>query len=306
MSIVIVGSVAFDTIETPGGRIERALGGSATYSSLVASFYCPVRLVGVVGEDFTISHRSVLEAKGIDLGGLETVEGGRTFFWEGRYGKDPNDRETLVTELNVFEHFRPVLPDDFRRTGYLFLGNIDPDLQLGVLDQIEGKACVGCDTMNYWIEGKPEALRKLLGRIDILFINDSEAAELSGETNILKAARSILSMGPEVLVIKKGEHGAILQTRDFRFVTPAFPLEEVNDPTGAGDSFAGGFMGSLAQSGDMSESSLKRAMFYGTVSASFTCEDFSVARLEKLSQNEIDRRFNELVDMVVVEKVALS
>jgi sugar/nucleoside kinase (ribokinase family) len=300
MSIVIVGSVAVDTIETPKGRVERALGGSATYSSIVASCFCPVSLVGVVGEDFSRRHRSVLEARKIDLRGLETIPGGKTFFWHGRYGSDPNERETLVTELNVFEKFTPVLPESYRSTGYLFLGNIDPDLQHSVLDQVGEGACVGCDTMNFWIENKPESLAALLGRIDILFVNDGEAAQLTGETNAIRAARAILAMGPSAVVIKKGEHGAMLMTETFRFVTPAFPLENVFDPTGAGDSFAGGFMGCLAAAGDTGESTLKRAMVFGTVSASFTCEDFSVARLEKLDYGDIRRRFNEFAGMTAV------
>lgn len=302
MSLVIIGSVAFDTIETPHGRVEKVLGGSATYSSLVASCYCPVKLVGVVGEDFTDGHRAVLESKGINLEGLETIEGGKTFFWEGRYGEDPNDRDTLVLELNVFEQFKPALPESARKAEWVFLGNIDPDIQANVLDQTGKDAYVGCDTMDYWIENKPEELRKLLKRVDILFINDSEAAQLSSEINIIKAGKSILSMGPSAVVIKKGEHGALLMTGDKRFVMPAYPLEEVNDPTGAGDSFAGGFMGYLASVGKMDESSLKKAMMYGTVSASFTCERFSVQALETLSLRKIRERFNELVDMISVDK----
>ncbi len=302
MSIVIVGSVAVDTIETPRGKVERAPGGSATYSSIIASFFCPVKLVGVVGDDFSGRHRDLLKSRNIDLGGLETVPGGKTFFWRGRYGIDPNERETLVTELNVFERFSPVLPESYRTTGYLFLGNIDPDLQLSVLDQVGHNACAGCDTMNFWIENKPDSLAALLSRIDILFVNDGEARQLTGESNAIKAARSILAMGPGAVVIKKGEHGAMLMTESFRFVTPAYPLEEVVDPTGAGDSFAGGFMGCLAAAGNIGESTLKRAMVYGTVSASFTCEDFSVDRLEKLEFDDIKRRFNELLDMILVSR----
>ncbi|MCK4537810.1 MAG: sugar kinase [Candidatus Krumholzibacteria bacterium] len=304
MSIVIVGSVAFDTIETPQERVERAIGGSATYSSMIASLFCPVKLVGVVGEDFRAEHRAVLEAKGIDLEGLETVEGGKTFFWEGRYGADPNERDTLVTELNVFETFKPVLPESWRGSGFLFLGNIDPDLQIDVLDQMKEGTVSGCDTMNFWIEGKPESLRRLLSKVDILFVNDGEARQISGESNLLHAGKAILEMGPSVVVIKKGEHGAMLMTGDMKFITPAFPLESVMDPTGAGDTFAGGFMACLAAAGKVDSESLKRAMVYGTVSASFTCEQFSVERLKNLSSDDIKKRFNELMAMVRVDDEA--
>ncbi|MBN1164616.1 MAG: sugar kinase [Candidatus Krumholzibacteriota bacterium] len=302
MSLVIVGSVAFDTIETPRGRVERALGGSATYSSLAASYFTPARLVGVVGEDFTAGHRKVLEEKGIDLEGLRSVKGGKTFFWAGRYGEDPNDRDTLATELNVFERFKPRLPESYRRAGWVFLGNIDPDVQLRVIDQMEGKPTVGCDTMNFWIEGKPERLAAVLERVDILFINDGEARQLSGRLNLLQAGREILKMGPTAVVIKKGEHGALLITEDFRCVIPAYPLEEVLDPTGAGDSFAGGFMGHLAAAGNLNRDNLRRAMAYGTVTASFTCEDFSVERLKILTGEEIEERFERLKDLVRIEK----
>ncbi len=297
MKLVVVGSVAFDTIETPRGRVERALGGSAVYSSLAASRFCEPMLVGVVGEDFAPAHRAVLEGSGVDIAGLETVPGGRTFFWEGRYGSDPNDRETITTELNVFEDFSPKLPPHYLPADFLFLGNIDPELQLLVLQQFPGGPVTAVDTMNFWIEGKPGELRRVLERVDIVFINDSEARQLSGEANILAAAASILASGPKVVVIKKGEHGAHLFTEDYQFIVPAFPLEDVLDPTGAGDTFAGGFMGYLASSGGMDPASLKKAMVYGTVSASFTCERFSVEGLVKLSRREITGRYNTLSDM---------
>ncbi|MBN2070359.1 MAG: sugar kinase [Candidatus Krumholzibacteriota bacterium] len=298
MSLVIVGSIAFDTIETPVERVERVLGGSATYSSMVASFFSPVELVGVVGEDFTARYRAVLESKGIGLEGLETIKGGKTFFWEGRYGENPNDRETLILELNVFEQFRPVLPDKARKAGWVFLGNIDPEIQIDLLDQIDGDARVGCDTMDFWIESKPEKLRELLKRVDIVFINDSEARLLSGEINLVKAGKKILLMGPSATVIKKGEHGAMLISEENIFLTPAYPIDEVKDPTGAGDSFAGGFMGYLASRGELDEKSLKKAMMIATVCASFTCEKFSVAALEDLSSEEIERRLQSLQAMV--------
>ncbi len=298
MSIVVVGSVAFDSIETPRKRVERAIGGSATYFSLAASIFTRVRIVAVVGEDFGNDSRSILLSKDVDLEGLTEVKGGKTFFWEGRYGEDPNERETLVTELNVFEDFRPVLPGGYRRSRWVFLGNIDPEIQLEVLDQIEGKPFVGCDTMNFWIESKPSGLRKVLERVDILFINDSEARLLSGELNLIAAGESIIRLGPKAVVIKKGEHGAFLFAGDFRFFAPAYPLRDVTDPTGAGDSFAGGFMGYLAGVSSSDEPSLKRAMLYGTITASFCCEDYSIGRLMGVSKDDISARFGELVDLV--------
>lgn len=300
MSIVVVGSVAFDTIETPSGSVERAIGGSATYFSIAASYFTSVKLVAVVGEDFGAEHRVILESRRIDLEGLEVVGGGRTFFWHGRYGEDPNERESLVTELNVFESFRPVLPASYRKSEWLFLGNIDPEIQLEVLDQVDGRPFVGCDTMNFWIAWKPEALRRLLGRVDIVFINDSEARQLSGELNLVKAARAVLDMGPSAVVLKKGEHGAFLFTGEFTFFAPAYPLDDVRDPTGAGDSFAGGFMGYLAGESKHDGHSLRRAMLYGTIAASFTCGSFSVDRLQNLTGQDFSDRLRELVDLVIV------
>jgi len=297
MGLVIVGSVAFDTIATPRGRVDRAIGGSAVYSSMIASRFCEPKLVGVVGEDFTAEHRAILEERGVDIEGLETVLGGRTFFWEGRYGSDPNERDTIVTELNVFESFSPKLPESYLSEQFLFLGNIDPVLQLAVLEQFPEKPVTGIDTMNFWIEGKLKELRRVLEKVDIVFINDSEARQLSGRSNLLEAADTVLAMGPKVVVIKKGEHGAHLFAQGFQFIAPAFPLEDVLDPTGAGDTFAGGFMGYLASAGNMDHETLKKAMIYGTVSASFTCEKFSVERLETLEIGEITGRYNTLSDI---------
>ena len=302
MSIVVVGSVALDTIETPRGRVERALGGSAVYFSLAASYFTRVRLVGVVGDDFEDDHRVELSRHGIDLAGLETVSGGRTFFWEGRYHEDPNIRDTLVTELNVFETFQPRIPDDWRETEWLFLGNIDPDLQLLVLEAAGKKATVACDTMNYWIEGKPDRLRDVLEHVDILFVNDEEARQLSGETNLRLAARAILGMGPTAVVVKKGEHGAFLFTGTFDCFAPAYLLHDVVDPTGAGDSFAGGFLGYLAGADRPDDENLRRAMYHGAVTASFACESFSVERLGGLTSAMIDGRFDELAEMVRVSR----
>ena len=297
MSLVIVGSVAFDTIETPRGRADRAIGGSAVYSSMIASRFCEPKLVGVVGEDFTAEHKAILESRGIDIEGLETVPGGKTFFWEGRYGSDPNERDTIVTELNVFESFSPKLPASYLSADFLFLGNIDPVLQLAVLEQFPVKPVTGIDTMNFWIEGKLADLQRVLEKVDLVFINDSEARQLSGRSNLLEAADAVLAMGPKVVVIKKGEHGAHLFTDGFQFIAPAFPLEDVLDPTGAGDTFAGGFMGYLASVGNMEHDTLRKAMIYGTVSASFTCEKFSVERLENLEIEEITGRYNTLSDI---------
>lgn len=301
MSIVVVGSVAFDSIETPIGKVERAIGGSATYFSLAASYFLPVNLVAAVGEDFSEDDRTILREKQIDLEGLTVVSGGKTFFWHGRYGEDPNDRESVITELNVFEGFKPNLPAGYRKADWLFLGNIDPEIQLEVIEQVEGRPLVGCDTMNFWIERKPDKLLAVLKRVDVFFINDSEARLLSGNINLVSAARTILEMGPTAVVIKKGEHGAFLFTKNFRVFTPAYPLEEVVDPTGAGDSFAGGFVGYLAKAGGLHELNLRRAMYYGTVTASFTCESFSIGRLKGLTNEEIDDRFKALVDLVHVQ-----
>jgi sugar/nucleoside kinase (ribokinase family) len=301
MSIVVVGTVAFDTIEAPWGRADRVIGGSATYFALAASHFAPVKLVAVVGADFLAEHRVVLGDRGVDLEGLVVERSGKTFFWHGRYGEDPNERETLCTELNVFERFRPELPESYCSSRWLFLGNIDPDIQMNVLDQIEGRPFVGCDTMNFWIQRKPESLARLLRRVDILFVNDSEARQLSGTPNLVRAAKSILEMGPRALVIKKGEHGAFLFTKEFRFYAPAYPLSEVFDPTGAGDSFAGGFMGYLASAPDVDERHLRRAMIYGTITGSFACETFSVERLRGLTDAHIATRFGELVDLVKIE-----
>ena len=227
MSVVAVGSVAFDSIETPIGKVERTIGGSATYFSLAASYFMPVSLVAVVGEDFSEDHRAILRERKIDLEGLSVVEGGKTFYWQGKYGQDPNERESLTTELNVFEGFRPKLPEAYRKAEWLFLGNIDPEIQLEVIGQVEGRPLVGCDTMNFWIERKPDKLLSVLRQVDVFFINDSEARQLSGNINLVSAARTILEMGPTAVVIKKGEHGAFLFTENFRVFTPAYPLEEI-------------------------------------------------------------------------------
>lgn len=290
MSLLVVGSVAFDAIETPFGRVERTVGGAATYFSLAASFFTRVNLVGVVGEDFTAEHEGVFRGRSVDLAGLERAQG-KTFFWSGKYHNNLNDRTTLVTDLNVFAEFRPKLPESFRKSQYIFLANIDPTLQRSVLDQVTGKPkLVALDTMNYWIEGTPDELKKTLKQTQVLMINDSETRQLSEEHNLLRAAKAIFKMGPKTLVIKRGEHGAMMVHGDSVFCVPAYPLDEIHDPTGAGDSFAGGFMGYLASAGKINANSLRLAMVYGSVLGSFAVEKFGLERLLKLKRREITDR----------------
>jgi sugar/nucleoside kinase (ribokinase family) len=297
MSLLVVGSVAFDAIETPFGKVDRTLGGAASYFALAASHFVPVRMVAIVGQDFRDEHRAVFHGRKIDLSGLEHAEG-KTFFWAGRYSQNMNERTTLATELNVFAGFKPTLPDTYLDSTNIFLGNIDPGLQRSVLKQVNGKPrVVGLDTMNYWIEGSTDQLRETLKHVDILTINDDETRQLTGEHNLLRASRHVFKLGPKILIIKRGEHGALMVHPKFIFSVPAFPLEEVHDPTGAGDTFAGGFMGYLSKAGNMSEQSLRRAMVYGSVLASFTVEKFGVERLAKVTRKEIDaraRRFAKL------------
>jgi sugar/nucleoside kinase (ribokinase family) len=290
--ILAVGSVAFDSIKNPFGEAARVVGGSATYFSVAASFFTDVRLVAVVGEDFEEEADRVFGGRPIDLEGLQTVRG-ETFRWKGEYGFDMNSRETIYTKLNVFEDFQPVIPEAYRSTPFVFLGNIHPRLQLDVLDQVRGPMLVAADTMDYWIEGAPDELRKVLKRIDVLIINDSEARELSGEANLVKAARVLRTMGPCTVVIKRGENGVLTTCsgQDEFFAAPAMPLEEVFDPTGAGDTFAGGFMGSLAAAGKIDDAAIARAIIYGSTLASFAVEDFSLDRLLTLTQDEIKDRF---------------
>jgi sugar/nucleoside kinase (ribokinase family) len=291
-TVLIVGSVAMDTVRTPLGSAECALGGAAVYSSVAASFFANVRLVGVVGGDFPEEHLEFLRSRRIDLQGLQ-VEAGETFRWEGYYDFDVNQAHTLATHLNVFQDFRPRLPESYRHTPYVFLANIDPDLQLEVLDQIVKPRLTFCDTMNFWIEGKRDRLLEVLRRVDVVFMNDAEARELCGTFSLVRAGRKLLEMGPRAVILKKGEHGAILFTPDSHFSAPSYPLEEVCDPTGAGDSFAGGFIGYLASQGDLSEAALRRAVVHGSVLASFNVEDFSLNRMRRLGAEEIQERYRE-------------
>lgn len=296
MSILVVGTVAFDSIETPYGSAERVLGGSASYFAVAASFFSPVKIVGIIGQDFPAEYLEIFSRRGIDLEGLQR-EQGDTFHWRGRYHEDLNVRDTVELHLNVLTKFAPRLPVSYRNAEYVFLGNIDPMIQIEVLDQMQSMRMIACDTMDHWIQGSNRELRKVLARIEILVINDSEARLLSGEHNIVRAARSILRMGPKVVLIKRGEYGVLQFSDSSVFATPAYPLEEVFDPTGAGDSFAGGFLGHLARSWDGSEGGLRRAIVYGSVVASFTVEDFGLKRLAALSVDEIEERYQRFIEL---------
>lgn len=303
MNILVVGSVAFDSVETPFGKAEEVLGGSATYFSTAASFFADVGLVAVVGEDFPEEHVSMLNQKGIDLEGLNRVPGGKTFRWRGRYEYDLNQAHTLKTELNVFSDFNPTIPQAYRDCPFVFLANIDPELQLRVLEQVKGPRFVACDTMNYWIEGKPEALRELLKRVDLFVINEAEAREFAGVPSLVGAARTILECGPSTLIVKRGEYGALMFNASSVFSAPAYPLEEIYDPTGAGDSFAGGLMGYLANTGDTGEDNLRKGMIFGSVLASFNVEAFSLERLHRLSLDEIHARYKEFKRLTHFEDI---
>ena len=299
--LLVVGSVALDSVETPFGKVKDALGGSATYFSYSASFFTQVRLVGTVGDDFPEVHLRLLKDRGVDLAGLQVARG-RTFRWSGAYGYDLNEAKTLDTQLNVFADFRPELGDELRGVPYLFLANIDPELQLGVLRQMRQRPkLVALDTMNFWIQGKREALLRVLREVDVVTINDGEARELAAEPNLVKAARAIAAMGPSTVVVKRGEYGALLLAGGAFFVVPAYPLESVYDPTGAGDTFAGGFMGYLAAQDRIDRGAVRRAMVYGSVMASFTVEDFSLNRLLRLAPDEVGRRYAEFEDLIRLE-----
>jgi sugar/nucleoside kinase (ribokinase family) len=299
MPLLVIGSVAFDSVKTPYGEADEVLGGSATYCAIAASYFTDVRMVAVVGTDFGEEPMRLLRSRRIDVSGIEVREG-RTFRWSGEYSDDLNERRTLATHLNVFESFQPRLRPEDADVPNLFLGNIDPDLQSQVLRRVRPRLSA-CDTMNFWIEGKNEALKRLLAEVDGLIINDSEARLLAGELNTVVAARRLLSLGLRFLVIKRGEYGAALFAEGRYFAVPAYPVERPVDPTGAGDSFAGGFMGHLAKSGETGGRALREAMIYGSVLASFCVEDFSLRRLGGLTQGEIDGRAGELRDFLSVD-----
>jgi sugar/nucleoside kinase (ribokinase family) len=305
-SLLVVGSVAFDSVETRAGRRHEVLGGAASYCSVAAGFLAPspVRLVGVVGDDFPAEHTALLERQRVDLGGLERVAG-RTFRWSGVYSPDFATRTTLDTQLNVFQDFKPKLPAGWASSDFVFLANIDPVLQLSVLQQVTRPKFVACDTMNFWISGSRPALVRLLERVNMLLLNDEEARQLSGEANLPAAARAIRAMGPHAVVIKRGDAGALLFHEAGVFAAPAFPIENVVDPTGAGDSFAGGFMGWLARAGNAEPHTIRTAMILGSVLASFSVEDFSLDRFGRLDLGEIRERFAAFADLVHFEKIKI-
>lgn len=306
MSFLVVGSVAFDTIETPFGKAERVIGGSATFISLTASYFTnDVKLIGIVGNDFPKDEIEFLSSKGIDVSGLETHPDKKSFFWHGKYHFDLNTRDTLVTELNALEDFNPVVPDSFKDAEYICLGNIVPALQQSVIKQLNNPKLIAIDTMNFWIESAKDDLIETLKLVNIMIINDSEARELTGEYNLVTAARKILTMGPQIVVIKKGEHGALLFTDDIMFSAPAYPLEAVYDPTGAGDTFAGGFMGWLAKTGSMEPENLRLAMIYGSAMASICVEKFSIDALRNLDKTQITDRFREFMQLTRFENIEI-
>ena len=301
MSLVVVGSIAFDAVKTPFGERPRMLGGSAVHFSLAASFFTDVRVVGPVGDDFSDEEYAVLHARGVDTGDIERVEGGKTFFWQGHYEYDMNMAHTDDTQLNVFGDFEPKLSEESKAADVLFLANIQPDLQREVREQCTGTRLAGLDSMNLWIETAKESLVRTIGGVDLIFMNDAELRQLTEEANLVRASRAVMEMGPRFVIAKQGEYGAALFTRDGFFALPAYPLEAVNDPTGAGDSFAGGFLGYLASQGSEDDATLRRAMTYGSVLASFNVEEFGTERVQRLTRDEIDARFEDFRRMTALE-----
>lgn len=293
MPLLVVGSVALDSVQTPTDQRDNVLGGSATFFSYAASYFTPVKLVGVVGEDWPAEHTELLQKRGVDTTGLQVIPGAKTFRWRGRYLPNMNDRETLEVHLNVFGDFNPVLPDEYRRTKFVFLANGSPVVQMKVLDQVTGPLLVVADTMDLWIRTQPDALKQMFKRIDGLVLNDSEAKLLTGDENLVRAGHKVREMGPKFVVIKKGEHGAMFFSKHETYVMPAFPTSEVVDPTGAGDSFAGGMMGYLAEKSDFEPRTLKTAMAYGILVASFNVEDFSLERMRMIERADIELRMEE-------------
>jgi sugar/nucleoside kinase (ribokinase family) len=300
MSLIVVGSMAFDAIETPFGKIDRIVGGSATYVAYTASnFITPIQQVSIIGEDFPAEELNELKGRGVDLSGVEVVPGKKSFFWSGKYHMDMNTRDTLVTDLNVLADFNPVIPESYQSTDFLMLGNLDPVVQISVIDQLKKRPrLIVMDTMNFWMEIAMPKLKEVLKKVDVLLVNDSEARQLSGEFSLVKAARSIMKMGPQYLIIKKGEHGALLFHENDVFFAPALPLEDVFDPTGAGDTFAGGFIGHLARTKDVSFENMKTAIIVGSAMASFCVEKFGPERLKELTKPEIDSRIRQFVHLV--------
>jgi sugar/nucleoside kinase (ribokinase family) len=301
MSVLVVGSVALDSVETPFGKADDVLGGSATFFSASASHLTKVSVVGVVGSDYPIEKLDPLKKRGVDFSGLERAQGS-SFRWRGRYRHDLNSAETLETHLGVFSHFSPKIPEKFRSSPYLFLANIDPRLQLDVLEQVEKPKLVACDTMNFWIQSRRSDVLSLLEHVDLVTLNDAEARQLTEKANLVQAAQWIMARGPRHVIIKKGEHGAFMFTEKSIFFAPAFPLESVFDPTGAGDAFAGGFIGYLAATGDLSDANMRRAVIYGSVMGSFAVETFSIERLMTVTRAEIDQRMREMRRLVAFEE----
>lgn len=303
MSLLVVGSVAFDQIETPFGKSDKIVGGAGTYIGITSSYFTnKLGIVSVVGDDFPKEYINLFQNKSINTTGLQIKEGEKSFFWAGKYHNDMNSRDTLATELNVLGTFNPVVPEEYKNADFLMLGNLSPDVQLKVIEQLENRPkLVVLDTMNFWMDIALEDLHKVLAKIDVLTINDEEARQLSGEYSLVKAARKIISMGPKFLIIKKGEHGALLFNENEVFYTPALPLEEVFDPTGAGDTFAGGFIGYIAKTKDISFNNMKRAIIYGSAMASFCVEKFGTKKIENLSDEEIQNRIQQFIDLVQVD-----
>ncbi len=301
MTVLVVGSVALDSVETPFGKADEVLGGSGTFFSASASHFTKVQLVGVVGSDYPVGRLTTLAHRGVDLAGLEHMEG-ESFRWRGRYRHDLNSAETLETRLGVFSHFRPKIPAQFRDAPFVFLANIDPRLQLDVLKQVERPKLVACDTMNFWIESRRSDLLELLNHVDVLLLNDAEARQLTEQSNLVKGAKWILARGPKVVIIKKGEHGAFMFTPHSVFFAPAYPLEDVFDPTGAGDSFAGGFIGYLARTGSLDEEHMRRAVVYGSTMGSFAVEKFSIERLLDVTTSEISARLDDFRRLVAFQE----
>ena len=304
VDLLVVGSVAYDTVETPTAVAERILGGSGSFFSVSSAHFCDPGVVAVVGDDFAAEHEALLRDTGVDLAGLQH-EAGPTFFWRGRYSENMISRESLATELGVFADFRPQVPERYTQVPFLFLANIAPELQLRVLDQVQQPAFIGLDTMDFWINGDFENLKKVMARVNAVFINDEEAELCTGERNVTKAARILHEMGPEVVVIKRGEHGALMFTKDDVFYAPAFPLDEVKDPTGAGDTFAGGFMGYVAAMNNLNNETLRRAMLVGTVMASFAVQDFSLDGLIRANKEQIEARYQALRNLTATDDLSL-
>lgn len=300
MSLTVVGTVAFDAIETPFGKTDKIVGGAATYIAWSASYFTkPINIVSIIGDDFDNNELDALRKRGVNTDGIEVKEGKKSFFWSGKYHLDMNSRDTLITDLNVLMEFNPILPEAYRNSEFLLLGNIDPALQIKVMEQMTTRPkLIVLDTMNFWMDIAMDNLKKAISMVDVLTINDSEARQLSGEYSVVKAAKKILQMGPKYLVIKKGEHGALLFHQDSVFFAPALPLEEVFDPTGAGDTFAGGFLGHIAKTRDISFDNMKRAIIYGSAMASFCVEKFGTEKLKELTDDVIQSRVNEFIDLV--------